>query len=721
MASQDTSRALAAPAAGELDADALAAAVTKQGSIVKQMKKDGAAAEALKVEVGKLLELKAALAASQASAASTDTFDRQAMDDLVIRRMFVVPAFEIHGGVKGLYDYGPPGCGLKSNVTALWKRHFVLAEGMLEMECTNLTPQVVLETSGHVDKFTDLMVKDTVTGVPTRADHLLEALIDKLIEDTPTMPQEERDSHLRVQRQADAYTPEELGDILDKYGAKSPAGNPITKPFPFNLMFKTTIGPEGTHVGFFRPETAQGLFVNFRRLLDYNAQKMPFAAAQLGLGFRNEISPREGLLRVREFCMAEIEHFVDPKNKKHVKFAAVADKELIFFGREAQLGTGKTLKATIGQAVKEGLVDNETLGYFMARTQLFMELIGMDPERMRFRQHLSTEMAHYAADCWDLEIHVSYGWKECVGHADRSCYDLEMHSKKTGTAMVAASQLDEPQMVTEYKLQIDRRALGTKFKADQKKVIAALEVLSENEEAVLAFEAKLEAQGAANLGEEEFEITKGMASWKKGSRKVVEIKYTPSVIEPSFGIGRILYALLEHSFYIREAEEGGEDASAMKRGVMAFRPLVAPIKCAVLPLSSQASFLPMCNRAMVAMGERHISARLDSSSAAIGRRYARMDELGVPFGITIDFQTLEDDTVTLRERDSMEQVRMPLADLAPLVEDLVKETTTWKDCTAMYPLMEGQATPKDIEGPLIVERTGAGSFSRPKMPIQVKS
>ncbi|CAM9230060.1 unnamed protein product [Sphacelaria rigidula] len=687
------------------------------------MKKDGATSEALNAEVEKLLALKGALAAAQASAKSDDTFDCQAMDDLVIRRMFVVPSFEIHGGVKGLYDYGPPGCGLKSNITALWKRHFVLAEGMLEMECTNLTPKVVLETSGHVDKFTDLMVKDTVTGVPTRADHLLEGLIDKLIADNPTMPKEERESHLRVQRQADAYSPEELGDVLEKYDAKSPAGNPITKPFPFNLMFKTTIGPEGTHVGFFRPETAQGLFVNFRRLLDYNAQKMPFAAAQVGLGFRNEISPREGLLRVREFCMAEIEHFVDPKDKKHAKFASVADKELILFGRDDQLGTGKTCKLTIGQAVKDGLVENETLGYFMARTQLFMELIGMNPERMRFRQHLSTEMAHYAADCWDLEIQVSYGWKECVGHADRSCYDLEMHSKKTGTAMVASCKLDEPKTVTAYKLQLDRKALGSKFKAEQKKVVAALQALAENEEALLAFESKLEAEGMATLGEEKFEIAKGMASWEKGSKKVTEVKFTPSVIEPSFGMGRILYALLEHSFYIREPEEGADDAAGMKRGVMAFRPLVAPIKCAVLPLSSQSSFTPTCTRAMDALGARHISAKLDSSGAAIGRRYARMDELGVPFGITIDFQTLEDDTVTLRERDSMVQVRMPLADVAPLMEELVRETVTWKDCTSKYALMEGQAATEDTstgDGSLVVEKTGAGSFSRPKIPIKVQ-
>ncbi|CAN0038986.1 unnamed protein product [Ectocarpus fasciculatus] len=433
--------------------------------------------------------------------------------------------------------------------------------------------------------------------------------------------------------------------------------------------------------------------------------------------------------------MAEIEHFVDPKDKKHPKFATIADKELVLFGQDAQLGTGKTSKMTIGQAVKDGLVDNETLGYFMTRTQLFLEMIGMDPKRMRFRQHLSTEMAHYAADCWDMEIQVSDGWTECVGHADRSCYDLEMHSKKTGVAMLASCKLAEPKVVTEYKLQIDRKALGKTFKAEQKKVIAVLEALSEKEEDLLAFQAKLEEEGKASLGEGAgFEITKGMCSWTKGSKKISEIKFTPSVIEPSFGIGRILHSLLEHSFYVREAEEGADDKD-MKRGVMAFRPLVAPVKCAVFPLSSQAAFFPLCGRVMDAFGKMHLSAKLDASGAALGRRYARMDELGAPFGVTVDFQTVEDETVTLRERDSMTQIRMPLADVAPLVARLVTEEVAWKECTSKYPVVREEAgdsaspaaaaaaaSAKTAAGgsALTTESTPCGMFSRPTTPIEVK-
>jgi glycyl-tRNA synthetase len=169
----------------------------------------------------------------------------------------------------------------------LWRKHFVLSESMLEMECTCLTPENVLKTSGHVERFTDLMVKDVQIGECFRADKMLEDAIDDLLEKNPTFTTDEKEHHLRVQRQADAFSPEELDKLLLEYGCKTAAGEPFSASFPFNLMFKTSIGPEGTSVGFLRPETAQGLFVNFRRLLDMNAGKMPFAAAQIGLGFRN--------------------------------------------------------------------------------------------------------------------------------------------------------------------------------------------------------------------------------------------------------------------------------------------------------------------------------------------------------------------------------------------------------------------------------------------------
>lgn len=289
-----------------------------------------------------------------------------------------------------------------------------------------------------------------------------------------------------------------------------------------------------------------------------------------------EIAPRSGLLRVREFCMAEIEHFVNPKDKNHPSFPTVADKELVLFGRDDQLGSGKTRKIATGKAVEMGMINNETLAYFMARTQLYMERIGMDPARLRFRQHLATEMAHYAADCWDLEIQSSYGWVECVGHADRACYDLQVHARDTKTPMLATQKLDSPREIEIAKIKLDRKALGKVFMQDQRVVSSALEALAEDWQDFSPIAQALETDGKAMV--EGFEVTKEMLTYTKTTKKVHEIKYTPSVIEPSFGMGRILYSLLEHSFYQRDFDE--------QRCVMKFNPQVAPHKCAVLPISS---------------------------------------------------------------------------------------------------------------------------------------
>lgn len=174
-------------------------------------------------------------------------------------------------------------------------------------------------------------------------------------------------------------------------------------------MFDTAIGPEGDKKGYLRPETAQGQFLNFSKLLEFNNAKMPFASASIGKSFRNEISPRSGLLRVREFLMAEIEHFVDPKAKAHRRFREVEQVQCRFLPKGVQQeGKTEVTEVTIGHAVKSGMVDNETLGYFLVRIWLFLQKIGCDMSRVRFRQHMNNEMAHYATDCWDAEIHTSY-------------------------------------------------------------------------------------------------------------------------------------------------------------------------------------------------------------------------------------------------------------------------------------------------------------------------
>ena len=218
---------------------------------------------------------------------------------------------------------------------------------------------------------------------------------------------------------------------------------------------------------YLRPETAQGHFVNFSRLLEFNNGRVPFASAQIGRSFRNEISPRAGLLRVREFTMAEIEHYVDPEDKKHERFHEVRDVALDLLDRNVQAsGSTKTRKISVGEAVSSGIIANETLGYFVARIHQFLVKIGVDPTRLRFRQHMSNEMAHYATDCWDAEIQNSYGWTECVGCADRAAYDLTVHSKKTGHPLVVRQALKEPIVTERLVAEFNKKVLGKSFGKD---------------------------------------------------------------------------------------------------------------------------------------------------------------------------------------------------------------------------------------------------------------
>ena len=375
--------------------------------------------------------------------------------ELICLPPYSTPSFEIYGGCAGFYDYGPPGCALQANVVDLWRKHFVLEEDMLEIDCPAVTPYDILKTSGHVDRFADWMCKDSKTGEIFRADHLVEETLesrlkgDKEARGQEVVVNEEKEAKKKKSKvkktvveklddkvvqeyeeilaKIDNYGGPELGELITKYNIKNPTTNTeLLPPIAFNLMFGTEIGPSGQYKGFLRPETAQGQFMNFQKLLEFNQQSMPFASASIGKSFRNEVSPRSGLLRVREFLMAEIEHYMDPEGgKKHVRFDEIKHDELPLLNRNIQLdGRTDVEFMSVDKAVSSGMVDNECLGYFLARIHRFLLKLGLDPKRIRFRQHMMNEMAHYASDCWDADIETSYGWIECVGCADRSAYDL---------------------------------------------------------------------------------------------------------------------------------------------------------------------------------------------------------------------------------------------------------------------------------------------------------
>lgn len=257
---------------------------------MRKLKSDGAPELDVKKAVAELKLRKKILEDKELSLASNNiTFDRARMEDLLKRRFFFDQSFAIYGGITGQYDFGPMGCSLKTNLINTWRSFFVLEEQMLEVDCSILTPEPVLKASGHVERFADLMVKDVKTGECFRLDHLIKAHLEKVICDKKTN-ESTREECKDIVVKLDGMTKDEIAAVLLKYNMKSPvSGNDLTEPIEFNLMFGTQIGPTGLVKGFLRPETAQGIFVNFKRLLAFNQERLPFAAAQIGNAFRNEI------------------------------------------------------------------------------------------------------------------------------------------------------------------------------------------------------------------------------------------------------------------------------------------------------------------------------------------------------------------------------------------------------------------------------------------------
>lgn len=665
----------------------LRAAVKEQGELVRQLKQEKAVDIEIQRAVAELKHRKKTLEDKELALTPKDDFDRGKMEDLLKQRFFYDQSFAIYGGVNGLYDFGPMGCAMKANLLQAWRQFFILEEQMLELDTAMLTPEPVLKASGHVDRFQDYMVKDLKNGECFRADHLIEATFQKMLVDKKVAAETKTEIRALMPL-IDGMSKDDMRDTLKKYNMKSPVtNNDISDPIEFNLMFATPIGPTGQLKGFLRPETAQGIFVNFKRLLEFNQGRLPFAGAQIGNAFRNEISPRSGLIRVREFTMAEIEHFCDPQNKDHPKFASVADIELNLYSGCNQM-EGKGLeKKKVGEAVKEKLIANETLGYFMARIYLFLTKVGVDPRRLRFRQHLSNEMAHYACDCWDAECKTSYGWIECVGCADRSCFDLTQHTKTTNVKLVAERKLPEPRQVELVECLPQKSVLGKAFQQESKMVAEHLARM--DAEAVAQLEKQLteKEEVEVQVNGKSFNIKKEMIQVKRQQKTMHVEEFVPSVIEPSFGVGRIMYAIFEHNFKKREGDE--------QRTYLSLPPVIAPYKCSVLPLSQKAEFGTFVKDLSAELTRCDVSHKVDDSSGSIGRRYARTDQIAIPYGITVDFDTLkEPHSATLRERETMKQIRVPINELPPLVRDLAQGRTSWEEALEKYPAFEQQESSK---------------------------
>ncbi len=543
------------------------------------------------------------------------------LSGMLKRRGVILPAFEIHGGAAGLYDFGPVGGRLRNRVNQTWIDHWQSLGNIVEISCPTITPYSVLEASGHVGEFSDYLTECGECGEASRADHLVEDIYSN----------------------ADALSRDELAKLISENNPTCPSCGVSSwgQIEAQNLMFNTKIGA-GTsgRQGFLRPETAQGMFTSFTSIYRHFRERLPFGAVQIGKGYRNEISPRQGMIRLREFNMAELEYFIDPEVEPVHDFSSWANPVTLIADGQGEI------QMTLGQAVEDGVIRHATVGFFMGWTMDFLLSVGIDPSGLRFRQHESTEMAHYAQDCWDAEIFGSYGWIECVGLAHRGCYDLSAHEEATGQRLRAWRTFDEPKVVEIDGWTIDGAKAGPAFRALAGKVKDAVEDLPVDSTFPLNF----------NIEGSEVEVTAEHVKRVQRSENVNGEWFIPHVVEPAFGIDRIIWHMLDHCYI--ETEKSGEDYT-----LLSLPEIVAPVDVTVLPLFEKDGMGELAQKIHRDLcGRKNVFSVYDASGS-IGKRYARADEIGVPWCITVDHDSLSDNSVTLRSRDSGEQVRVSIDSL----------------------------------------------------------
>ena len=442
------------------------------------------------------------------------------MEDVISlckRRGFIYQGSDVYGGLSGTWDYGPLGVQLKRNIMNLWWRMFVdERDDIYGVDAAILMNPKVWKASGHVDTFVDPLCEDTVNHRRYRTDHILK---DNGVD-------------------ADGLTMEQMDEVIAEKGIKSPDGNPLSKSRTFNMMFKTSVGATESEdsVAYLRPETAQGIFTNFKNVVDSFYPDLPFGIAQQGKAFRNEIAPRDFVFRSREFEQMEIEYFVNPEKWQ------------------------------------------EAFDELLKSTHEFLEALGLNPDNIHELDVPAEDRAHYSKKTIDIEYDFPIGKEELMGIAYRTDFDLMNIQRVSGKSM-------------EYTI--------------------------------------------------------------KGTNE----KFVPHVIEPSFGVERALMAVLSSAY--REDEQNGS-----KRVYLALPEHLAPVKFAVSPLlKNKPELVEKAREIYTNLSKKNPGRVMWDDNGNIGKRYRRQDEIGTPHCVVIDFQTLEDDTVTVRERDTTEQRRVKVEEL----------------------------------------------------------
>ncbi len=502
-----------------------------------------------------------------------------ALSALAKRRGFIYHSSEIYGGMPGFWDYGPLGCELKQNVKAAWWQFTVRGrEDVAGLDATIIMHPKIWKASGHLDTFADPMTMCKDCKKLMRADQIKDIYAEQKKKPQPKVPG------------SDFFCPH--------------CGGELTEPKPFNLMFKTIVGPidDPSNVAYLRPETAQAIFAQFLNVLATSRQTVPFGIAQMGKSFRNEVTPRNYIFRSREFEQMELEFFIRPDEAVE-----------LLHGHVVTLADNPDLNGP----VQDDWGWEVWHKYWVEQRKKFLNAVGLPTERFVEYWQKPDELAHYARACVDIEYDFPFGRQELEGIAARSDFDLTQHQKHSGV----------PQTVFDDPLKQAAKKLDDAAKA--------------------AFIAKVQADWVAR--------GKDALAAEKFCRDLFDGKYVPHVIEPSAGVDRLMLALLCEAYEEQtlKDEKGKDDV----RTVLHFSPKVAPVKAAIFPLIKKDEAQMKFARDLFEKLRRKVNVQWDVSGA-IGRRYRRQDEAGTPWCITVDAQTVEDGTFTVRERDSMAQTRM---------------------------------------------------------------
>ncbi len=571
-----------------------------------------------------------------------------AVNELAKRRGFFWSSFEIYGGSGGFVTYGPLGTRLKHNIEAKLRDMFVKGIGIFEMESSVIAPGKVFEASGHVDHFKEPMVECQNCHTRFRADHLLE---EKGISSA----------------EAEKMTLEEVALEIERHGIVCPdCGGKFGVPQRYLTMFQTTIGPYSGSTGYGRPEAAQNIFVEFNRLYTVAREKLPFGCIQIGHALRNEISPRQGLIRLREFTIADLEFFFDPDEPVCEKLPEVEAEVLPILLCDTRLKECEDVtRFTVREALVNKIIRSEWQAFFMAMAKRLLVELGVPENKQRFIEKLTWEKAHYSTQSFDQEVLVDrWGWVEVSGHAYRTDFDLSCHMKASGVDMTVYKEYANPVEREELIIKPIMAKLGPVYKGEAGKVAAAIAKVSAQQ-----FSEEMAQVGSVMV--HGYQVFPEQVEISKQKTVVRGTRFVPHVVEPSFGSDRLFYVALEYAYGVKD-----------DRVVLSFPRSIAPIQVGVYPLMGKDGLDLKAKEVQKLLALEGFMTDYDETGS-IGRRYARADEAGVQLGITIDYDTLEDATVTVRDRDSWQQVRTKITGLPELLRGYFDGKLTFEQLGAL--------------------------------------